>query len=245
MKRETISQGVGNISTRYIQEAADYIPQRKQYGRFRGTFIKNMAIAGIVMCVLIWGAIILFPSGEGTIIVYAYGTDEEITAAGAVMGTGTISDTGEMRGKPLMFYLTGEDIATVRFSCRNQMLYFMDWTEKRDGYGNAQNFTVTYGENESEYYFLTIDWVPNATIRELTDNAGSSIASLPDELREDIIVMEITFGNGKMVTKAVTVSLQNDGTFFASFDNYEIRDSDTFVSRPDSEAVPGSILYGE
>ena len=125
------------------------------------------------------------------------------------------------------------------------MLYFTDWTERRDGYGNARNFTVAYGSDESEYYYLTVDWVPNATIRELTDNADSSIASLPDELREDIIVMEITFENGKTVTKAVTVSLQDDGTFFARFDDYVIKDSDAFVNRPDSEAVPRDILYRE
>ena len=118
------------------------------------------------------------------------------------------------------------------------MICFTDWTEKRDGYGNARNFSVTYGSDESEYYYLTVDWVPNDTIRELTDNADSSIAALPDELREDIIVIEITFGNGKTVTKAVTVFLQDDGTFFARFDDYKIKDSDDFVNRPDSEVVP-------
>lgn len=245
MNREIISQGVDSISARYVQEAADYIPKKKQYGRFRKSFMKNMAVAAIFLCVLVCGAIILSPSRDGVVTVYAYGTDEEITAAGVVIGTGTISDTGEMSGKPLMFYLTGEDIATVRFSCRKQIIYFTDWTEKRDGYGNAQNFTVVYGGDESEYYYLTIDWVPNATIRELTDNADSSIASLPDELREDIVVLEITFENGKTATKAVTVSLQDDGTFFASFDDYEIKDSDDFVNRPDSETVPMDILYEE
>lgn len=246
MKRETISNGVSNISDRYVQEAADYIPKSKQYGIFKSAFVKNTVVAAIVMCILLCGAFFLFSTRDDMVTVYAYGTDEEITAAGVVMGTGTISDTGEMIGKPLMFYLIGEDIATVRFSCMNQMLYFTDWTEKSYGYGNARNFTVTYGRDESEYYYLTVDWVPNDTIRELTDNADSSIASLPDELREDIIVMEITFGNGKKVTKAVTVSLQDDGTFFARFDDYEIKDSDDFVNRPDSETVTeNDKLIGE
>ena len=245
MKREIISQGVGNISARYIQEAADYIPKKRQYSRLKGAFVRNAIAAVVVLCVFACGAAALLPAHDGAITVYACGTDTEITAAGAVIDTGTIRDTGEMRGKPLMFYLTGTDIATVRFSCKNQLLCFMDWTEKRDEYGNARNFTVAYGEDESEYYYLTIDWVPNSTIRELTDNADSSIALLPEELKEDIIVMEITFGNGKTVTKAIMVSLQDDGTFFARLDDYEIRDSDTFVKRPDSESVPRDILYGE
>ena len=86
-------------------------------------------------------------------------------------------------------------------------------------------------------YYLLIDWVPNATIRELTDNASSTIAALPQELREDVIVMEITFENGKTLTKAITVSLLEDGTFFAKFDDYEITAEDSFIDRPDSEAI--------
>ena len=106
MKRETISKGVGNISDRYVQEAATYVPIRKQYGSLGGAFVKSMAAAAIVICVLcvfVCGVIFLFPTGDDMVTVYAYGTDEEITAAGAVMGTGMISDTGEMKGKPLMF----------------------------------------------------------------------------------------------------------------------------------------------
>lgn len=114
---------------------------------------------------------------------------------------------------------------------------FLDWTEKRDEYGNAQNFTVAYGEDESEYYYLTISWVPNAIIRELTDNEDSTIAALPEEMRNDIIVMEITFENGKTTTKAITISLLDDGRFFASFDDYQISEEDTFINRPDSEAI--------
>lgn len=143
-----------------------------------------------------------------------------------------------------MFYLSGKDIETVRFSCKNQQINFMDWTETRDEYGNAQNFTVTYGEDESEYYYLTIDWVPNTIIRALTDNAETTIATLPAELREDIIVMEITFINGKTTTKAITVSLMEDGRFFATFDDYKISEADDFIKRTDSVAIPRNILYG-
>lgn len=57
--------------------------------------------------------------------------------------------------------------------------------------------------------------------------------------------MEITFANGKTATKAIHVSLQDDGTFFATFDDYTIKEEDSFVNRPDSKAVPRDILYGE
>lgn len=49
--------------------------------------------------------------------------------------------------------------------------------------------------------------------------------------------MEITFENGKTLTKAITVSLLEDGTFFAKFDDYEITAEDSFIDRPDSEAI--------
>ena len=52
-------------------------------------------------------------------------------------------------------------------------------------------------------------------------NKDSKIATLPEEMRNDIIVMEITFENGKTATKAITISLLDDGTFFASFGSTE------------------------
>ena len=241
MKREELTDAIGNISTRHIQEAADYVPARKNANMLRISFGKGIVAAVLAMCLLAGGILFLSPTDDVTITAYAYGTNEEITASGAVLMTGTITDSGVMQGHPLMFYLTGEDIASVRFSCKNQQLYFMDWTEKREEYGLAQNFTVLYGEDESEYYYLTVDWTPNATIQKLHE--GSTIQTLPDELREDLIVMEITFADGKKAVKAITVSLLDDGTFFAVFDDYRVTGQDFFLNRPDSEAIPRDILY--
>ena len=245
MTRKDISDGVGNISTRHIQEAASYMAAEKKVSFFKKPFGRSMIAAVLALCILAGGISIFSPFGGMVVTAYAHGTDEEITQAGAVINTGTISDSGEMTGHPLMFYLSGKDISTVRFSCKNQQINFMDWTEKRDEFGLAQNFTVSYGEDESEYYYLLIDWVPNATIRELTDNANSTIAALPQELREDVIVMEITFENGKTLTKAITVSLLEDGTFFAKFGDYEITAEDDFVKRPDSKSILREILYAQ
>ncbi|MCM1097424.1 MAG: hypothetical protein NC427_05110 [Ruminococcus flavefaciens] len=332
MRRETISEGVGNIDNRYIQEAADYavgeegvlrrsadyaaeeegvLPRsadsvaeegeifrestvcdigerepfqknadnvaggerivsentdsfsgkvgilrgstdcpagkklRRPSGFFRRRALLVSAAAALVLCVAVYGILALTSPDRSTVRVYARETDEEITSAGAVLRSGSISDSGEMKGHPLMFYLTGENIASVRFSCKNQQLNFMDWTEKRDEYGKAQNFTVDYGEEESEYYYLTIDWVPDKIIRELTDHADSGIATLPEELRNDVIVLEITFEGGKTSTKAITVSLREDGMFYAALGDYRIREEDDFVRRPDSEAIPREIQYAQ
>ncbi len=57
-------------------------------------------------------------------------------------------------------------------------------------------------------------------------------------MREDIIVMQITFDNGKSTTKAISISLLDDGTVFATFDDYKITAQDDFVTRPDSAAIP-------
>jgi hypothetical protein len=239
---------IGYVDAQLIEKAENYASVKERTSKLR--FFKNpcgraMVAAVLAICMVAWGISIFSPFGGMTVTAYAYGTNEEIPAAGAVINTGTISDTGEMKGHPLMFYLSGKGIATVRFSCKNHQIDFVDWTEKRDEYGIAQNFTVPYGENESEYHYLTIDWVPNATIRELTDHAEATIATLPAEMREDIIVMEITFANGKTTVKAIKISLLDDGRFFASFGDYKISDSDDFVRRPDSKAIPRSILYSE
>lgn len=164
-----------------------------------------------------------------TVTACEYETGSEITPAEAVISTGTIDDTGEMTGHPLMFYLSGENIKSIRFSCKNQFIDFRDWTQKRDEYGETQNFTVIYGKNKKEYNSLLIDWVPENTIRELTDNDSSTITGLPENLRNDIIVMEITFENGKTLTKAVTVRLLDDGRFSAAFDDYTITENDEFI----------------
>ena len=233
MNSKKFSEAMSELDSKYVDEAIHY-KKKKNKNPF---WIKLGAVAACLAIVIAVGGILAPFSGGMIVSAYAYGTDEEITTAGAVMNSGTISDSGEMKGQPLMFYLSGKDIATVRFSCKNQQINFLDWTEKRDEYGNAQNFTVAYGEDESEYYYLTISWVPNAIIRELTDNEDSTIAALPEEMRNDIIVMEITFENGKTLTKAITVSLLEDGTFFAKFDDYEITAEDSFIDRPDSEAI--------
>ena len=243
MTRKEISDGVGNISTRHIQEAENYRGTEKKIDFFKNPFGRLMVAVVLALCILAGGIRIFFRPESMIVTAYAHGTDEEINQAGVVINTGKISDSGKMTGHPLMFYLSGKDISTVRFSCKNQQINFMDWTEKRDEFGLAQNFTVSYGEDESEYYYLLIDWVPNATIRELTDNADSTIATLPQELREDVIVMEIVFENGKSLTKAITISLLNDGTFFASFNDYKITAEDSFIDRPDSESIPRDILY--
>ncbi len=266
MNREKISQAVGNIDDRFIQEAAEYASGEGDSGKGASEtkkFDKNVSgkevsgkssirkiyamisAAAIILCVLAGSFVLLRSSHEGTIIVYARETGAEITEAGAVLHTGTISDSGEMKGHPLMFYLSGEDIASVRFSCKRECLNFMDWTEKREEYGNAQNFTVPFGEDESEYYYLTIDWVPNLLIRELTDNADSTIAGLPEEMRSDIIVMEVAYKSGKTATKALTVSLRDDGSFFAALEDYMISEEDAFVRRPDSPAIPRDTLYAQ
>lgn len=238
MNSKKFSEAMSELDNEYIDEAIRYKKKAK-----RPVWTKLGAIAACLALVLAVGSIFVPFHGSMVVSAYAYGTDEEITAAGAVISTGTISDSGEMTGHPLMFYLSGKDIVTVRYSCKNQQINFMDWTEKRDEYGNAQNFTVIYGEDESDYYYLTIDWVPNTIIRELTDNEEVTVATLSAEMSEDIIVMEIAFANGKTATKAITVSLLEDGTFFASFDDYEITAEDSFVERIDSESIPRDILY--
>ena len=239
MKEERILNVLGQVDDKYIKEATPTkkVSRRTDLRKW-GSLVACLALI-VAVCFSMFS-----PNGNMVVSAYAYGTEEELTAAGAITSTGTISDAGEVTGHPLMFFLAGEDIVTVRYSCKNQMINFIDLTEKRDEFGNAQNFIVPYGENENEYHFLLIDWVPNDTIQELTYNENSTIETLPKELKEDVIVMEITFANGRTTTKAINISLQNDGTFFATYGDYRIKEEDSFVSRPDSETIPRDILYG-
>lgn len=236
-----ISEALGSIDTRYILEAEQYTPAEKKFPVAPHLFFRIAAAAVMAVCLIAIGISALSPSVKMTVTVHAQGTDEEITAAGAVISTGIIHDRGSISGQAVSFYLSGENIEKVRFSCKKQQIDFVDYTGKRDEFGLAQNFTVEYGPDTGEYCDLLIEWVPKAISKELL--TGCTIAGLPEEMRSDIIVMEITFADGSTDTKAIFVSLLDNGTVFASFDDYTPSAADTFIYRADSDPVPPEILY--
>ena len=147
-----------------------------------------------------------------------------------------------MKGHQLIFYILGENIEKIRFSCKNQQLDFKDWKEKRNEYANAQNFEISYGNNKKEYKYLTISWIQNKTISELSDNENAKIKNLAKELKEDIIVMEVTFKNGNTATKAISISLSDNGKFLASFSDYKIKKTDKFVRRSNDKPLNSTYI---
>lgn len=237
-KGRQISRALGLLEDRYIQEAAEYRPENRE--KRRGIRRK----IGLAACFTLLAALALvFRPETGAVAAYAQGVDQPMTESGAVLHTGTIDDQGIQTGHPLFFYLSGQPIDQVRFSCKNQKICFVDWTETRPEFGNARNFTVEYGPDPAEYYYLLVDWVPEDTIRALHD-PDTRIADLPPELRQDVIVMEIRLANGKELVKAIRVELTDEGEFFAAFQDYEIAEQDDFVRRPDGEPVSRELLYG-
>lgn len=226
-----------------FHEVDDEILERSESAVRKQKYIR-MKWGAAAACFCLIAAVIAMDLSFGTAAVtaYAYGTDREITAAGAVFTAGTLNNNGELTGHPLMFRLAGEHIDTVRFSCKNGQINFIDLTEQRDEYGFAQNFTVSYGEDKSDYSSLLIDWLPNSMIEALKAD-GTAIADLPEDMRHDMIVMKITFTNGSSVTKAIGIFLQADGTFNAAFDDYAVSPSDDFVNRTDSAPIPRDTLY--
>lgn len=236
MNEKTWAEAMNLLDEGLIDEAMHYEKRRRPLWLRLGAAAACLALMAAL-------GLTLLPGGGAVVAAYARGTDEAITAAGAVMNSGTIRDSGEMTGHPLQFYLAGEDIESVRFSCEKQRLSFTDWTETRTGYGLAQNFTVPYGADESKYCYLVIDWEPTELIRTLTDDSESTIATLPEALRSDRIVMEITFLDGSAAVKAIEVKLLDNGSFFASFDDYALAAEDAFVARPDAESRPGEPLH--
>lgn len=237
-RRQLLSQALGQVEDRYLLEAAEYQPETRK----KGDSFRRLGLAAACLGLLM--VLAPFFRLEGAVVAaYAQGTDQPLTASGAVLHTGTIDDKGIQTGHPLMFYLSGQPIEQVRFSCKNQKICFVDWTEARPEFGNARNFTVSYGPDLEEYPYLLIDWVPDHTIQALHD-PDTRIADLPPELRQDVIVLEIQLADGKQLVKAITVELTEEGEFFADFKDYQITDQDEFVRRPDAEPVPRDLLYG-
>lgn len=241
MKRETLSQAIGDIDTKHVSEAMTYTKSSKKPLFYKRPFGKCMIAAVLCICLLSgFGVFNLFNTIH--VKAYAYGTNEEISSAGTVLSTGKVNADGSMTGAPLRFYIKGNNIETIRYSVKNQWIDFIDWTEKRDEYGIAKNFTVSYGSDKNEYYYLVINWEPKELWQAISDK-NITIMDLPQELRNDIIVLQISFKNGKTETKAVKIKLQDDGKFLASFDNYTITEQDKFINRPDSKSIDRSILY--
>ena len=197
-----------------------------------------MAVIAVASLFLMIGMTTFMHKNRGiSVTVYAYETNKEITNGEAILISGQIGNDGQMRGHPLQFYVLGDDIKSIRFSCRNEWISFVDWTEQRGDYGLSKNFTVTYGEKEEDYYYLVIDWIPQNIIRKLTDNKNIKISDMSQEEKEDIIVMEITHLNGITETAAIRIRLDDNGEFKASVSEYQITEEDRFIFQPDSQPI--------
>lgn len=241
MQVKQFFDAMGEVNERYVQEALTYKKARRPVWVWWGA-----AAACLVLAAVLLAAGILSPLAGMTVTAYAAGTDAEIPSAGAAFATGTINEDGTLSGYPLMFYLKGSGIEKVRFSCKNGQIRFTDLTGQRDAYDFAQNFTVVYGAetgDEADYPSLLIEWLPRPMMEALAD-ADTGIADLPADLRQDIIVLEITFANGRTATRAVTIDLQDDGSFRAAFRAYKIGKTDGFVRRADSSPMQGDAAYG-
>lgn len=231
-RADKLSNAIGNIDDKFILEAFRYHPQ--QVIR-RGIRVAVIAVASLFLMI---GMTTFMHKNRGiSVTVYAYETNKEITNGEAILISGQIGNDGQMRGHPLQFYVLGDDIKSIRFSCRNEWISFVDWTEQRGDYGLSKNFTVTYGEKEEDYYYLVIDWIPQNIIRKLTDNKNIKISDMSQEEKEDIIVMEITHLNGRTETAAIRIRLDDNGEFKASVSEYQITEEDRFIFQPDSQPI--------
>lgn len=230
-KSDKLSNSIGNIHDKYLAEALEH--REKPAGKRK---ILRIVLAAAGVCLAVGVAASLHKTGGPSVTVYAFESDQPLTYREPVLMTGKINDNGSMTGVPLRFYLLGSGIESVRFSCRNQWISFMDWTEQREDFGISRNFTVPYGADEKEYYYLVISWEPESIIRKLTDTADT-IADLQSEEKEDVIVMEVTYLNGGSETLAVKVRLSPEGQFMAEVSDYKITAEDTFVFQPDNLSI--------
>lgn len=228
-KVNKLSNAIGNIGDRFTLEALEY---RSRLAMYRKIGLFGAIAAGI--CLMIGSTVLLHKDNRISIAVYAYESNEMLADGNAMLMPGRISDNGEMRGHPLMFYVLGNEIESIRFSCKNEWISFVDWTEQRGDYGLSKNFTVAYGSREEDYSYLVVDWVPQNIIRKLTENQDMHISDLSQVEKEDIIVLEVTYQNRETEAAAIRIKLNSEGEFEAFIDKYQITEKDWFVNQPDS-----------
>ena len=54
--------------------------------------------------------------------------------------------------------------------------------------------------------------------------------------------MEVTFKNGNTATKAISISLSDNGKFLASFSDYKIKKTDKFVRRSNDNPINSTYI---
>ena len=215
-KAYRLSKAIDLVGEDFIDEVLGYTHDAKSMA-----FCIKLC-AGFVAALAVFLIVITRAPISKPIVVYAYGTDQKIESAETVMLSVSIGNDGSMQGMPLQFYVIGDGIQKIDFSCKNQWLTGTDWTEKRESHGLCKSFTMEYGEDTEDYYYIVIEWVPNKLIRKLTDHADIGIENLTEEERKDIIIMDVWLLNGVKKTMAINIVLKEDGHFASSVSDYEI-----------------------
>ena len=227
-KAGKLSGAIGNIEDRFLLEACVYKPKPAIFRR-----IIKLGITAACVCAAVWGMVLLQTGGRSSVTVYAYESGKQVAYGQPALWPGQVTDEGIVKNLPLKFYILGKGIEKIRFSCKNEWIAFNDWKEQRENYGYSRNFTISYGEEEEDYYNLVIEWCPEkmgAKIRE-------GLSDLPWEFKEDVIIMEVTYLDGGNETLAMNISVNGDGKLLCGVSDYEITAEDDFVFQPDSITI--------
>lgn len=209
---------MGKVDDRFLLEVLEY--ERKK------NLKKVIGSAGLVaasICILAGIGIYFYMDKKSSSTIFAAGTNQWIGNAKVEISLGTITDEGSMKGAALGFYVLGKEIEQITFSCENQWLEYFDM---RDSWGKfsglSKNFTISYGEKKEEYYYILVHWVPDKIQKKLTEE-DIGISDLTEEEKSDVIVLEITYLNGKQERKQIEVLLNDDGLFTAQVDTDSVR----------------------
>ena len=227
-KAERLSGAIGNIEDRFLLEASVYNAKPAIYRR-----IIKLGITAACVCAAIWGVTLLQTGGRSSVTVYAYESGKQVAYGQPALWPDQVTDEGIVKNLPLKFYILGNGIDKIRFSCKNEWIAFNDWKEQRENYGYSRNFTVSYGEKEEDYNHLVIEWCPE----KLGAKTQEGLSDLPWESKEDVIVMEVAYLDGGSETLAMNISVNGDGKLLCGVSDYEISAEDDFVFQPDNITI--------
>ena len=225
---EKLSGAIGNIEDRFLLEAYAYRRKRIVRGR-----ILKLGITAACVCAAVWGVVLLQTGGRSSITVYAYESGKQVAYGQPALWPDQVTDEGLVKNLPLKFYILGNGIEKIRFSCKNEWIAFNDWKEQRENYGYSRNFTISYGEEEEDYYNLVIEWCPEKIWVKIQEG----LSDLPWESKEDVIVMEVTYQDGRSETLSMNICVNGDGKLLCGVDDYEITAEDDFVFQPDNITI--------
>lgn len=228
-KDDKLRRSIEGIDENYIEEA--YLYKKPNVAVFISMRVAVVAVVAAIVAIVYNVFLYEAPiSKKCTFKVYAQEIEALIEDEYAYISTGVIHSESSKSIGMANFHFEGEDVESIRFSCKNGYISLYAYEQE---YDRSKNFTVDcsrYGEND--YRGMSLSWL-SENIVDNGDKTGDT-ELIPEVERYDVIVVEVSYKNGKKECFAIELKWDSMENVYAKFVEYTITAKDQFVYREDA-----------